>query len=65
MNILSEQLKGLQEKQVVGMRIIRAQEEERRRIARDIHDGPAQMLANIIIMTEICDKKRNRMILRE
>ena len=57
MNILSEQLKGLQEKQVVGMRIIRAQEEERRRIARDIHDGPAQMLANIIIMTEICDKK--------
>ncbi len=56
LNILTKQLKGIHEKQVVGMRIIQAQEEERRRIARDIHDGPSQILANIIIMAEICEK---------
>lgn len=35
-----------------GIRIIKAQEEERKRIAREIHDGPAQVLANIVMRTE-------------
>lgn len=34
-------------------KIISAQEEERRRISRQIHDGPAQALANFILLTEI------------
>lgn len=33
--------------------IINAQEEERRRISRQIHDGPAQALSNFILQTEI------------
>ncbi len=33
--------------------IIEAQEEERRKISRQIHDGPAQALANFILQTEI------------
>ena len=33
--------------------IIEAQEEERRKISRLIHDGPAQALANFILQTEI------------
>ena len=33
-----------------------AQEEERRRIAREIHDGPAQSVANIILRSEYCQK---------
>jgi two-component system sensor histidine kinase DegS len=33
--------------------IIEAQEEERRRISRQIHDGPAQSLSNFILQTEI------------
>jgi two-component system sensor histidine kinase DegS len=33
--------------------IIDAQEEERRRISRQIHDGPAQALSNFILQTEI------------
>jgi two-component system sensor histidine kinase DegS len=33
--------------------IIEAQEEERRKISRHIHDGPAQALANFILQTEI------------
>jgi two-component system sensor histidine kinase DegS len=34
-------------------RIIEAQEEERRKVSRLIHDGPAQTMANFILQTEI------------
>ncbi len=37
-------------------RVIKAQEEERRRVARDIHDGPAQMIANAILQLEIVER---------
>jgi len=40
----------------VGMKIIEAQENEKKRISRDIHDGPAQSLANIIYKTEYLSK---------
>lgn len=33
--------------------VINAQEEERRKISRQIHDGPAQALSNFILQTEI------------
>ena len=33
-----------------------AQEEERQRVARDIHDGPAQSLTNLSLKTEIIEK---------
>lgn len=35
---------------------LEAQEEERRRIAREIHDGPAQVLANAIFQVEYCQR---------
>lgn len=47
---------SIEEKQHLGKRIILAQEEERKRIARDIHDGPAQSLSNVIIKTELCER---------
>jgi two-component system sensor histidine kinase DegS len=34
-------------------KVITAQEEERRKISRQIHDGPAQALSNFILQTEI------------
>jgi two-component system sensor histidine kinase DegS len=34
-------------------KLIAAQEEERRKISRQIHDGPAQALSNFILQTEI------------
>ncbi|MDP4158852.1 MAG: sensor histidine kinase [Bacillota bacterium] len=40
----------------MGLRVIKAQEEERRRVAREIHDGPAQTLANIVLRLEIAQK---------
>jgi len=53
---LRGQLDTLQQRQGLGLRIIRAQEEERRRLARDMHDGPAQMLANVMLRAEICER---------
>lgn len=53
---ISGQLTDAAQKRNFASQIIKAQEEERRRVARDIHDGPAQTMANIIIQAEICEK---------
>lgn len=42
------------------VRIIQAQEEERQRLARQMHDGPAQSLTNFILQTEICQRQFDR-----
>jgi two-component system sensor histidine kinase DegS len=39
-----------------AMRIIEAQEGERQRLARQMHDGPAQSLTNLILQAEIVEK---------
>lgn len=41
-------------KMVMGIKILEAQESERKRIARDIHDGPAQHMANVVMKVDIC-----------
>lgn len=38
----------------IGIKILEAQENERKRIARDIHDGPAQHMANVVMKVDIC-----------
>ncbi|HOJ10204.1 MAG TPA: sensor histidine kinase [Clostridiales bacterium] len=38
----------------IGIKILEAQENERKRIARDIHDGPAQHMANVAMQADIC-----------
>ena len=50
----------LEERQQTGPRIVRAQEDERRRVARDIHDGPAQTMTNVILRAEICERLMDR-----
>lgn len=42
--------------QQMALSIIKAQEEERKRVAREIHDGPAQSMANIVMRAEFCQK---------
>jgi two-component system sensor histidine kinase DegS len=41
-------------------RIVQAQEEERQRLARQMHDGPAQSLTNFILQAEICQRLFDR-----
>jgi len=53
---LSQKIGEMQQVQQLGVSIIKAQEEERRRVARDIHDGPAQLMANIVMRAEFCLK---------
>lgn len=53
---ISTHLSDANQKQSFAAEIIKAQEEERKRVARDIHDGPAQTMANVIIQAEICEK---------
>jgi two-component system, NarL family, sensor histidine kinase DegS len=42
------------------IRIVQAQEEERQRLARQMHDGPAQSLTNFILQAEICQRLFDR-----
>jgi two-component system sensor histidine kinase DegS len=39
----------------IGIRILEAQENERKRISRDIHDGPAQAMANVVMKADITE----------
>lgn len=49
-------IEDAQQKQDFGLRIIEAQEEERKRVSREIHDGPAQMLANVMMRSELIER---------
>ena len=49
-------IESLQQSQIFGSKIIKAQEEERRRVSREIHDGPAQAMANIVFRAEVCER---------
>ncbi|NGQ95621.1 sensor histidine kinase [Brevibacillus sp. SYP-B805] len=53
---VGEALETAKQHQLMGIRIIQAQEEERKRVAREIHDGPAQSMANVVLRTEIVEK---------
>lgn len=57
---VNEIIEDAKEKQRFSLQIIKAQEEERLRISREIHDGPAQMLANILLRSEFIDQAYQR-----
>ena len=53
---VGEALADAKYKQDFAIRIIEAQEDERRRVSREIHDGPAQMLAHILLRSGLLEK---------
>jgi len=60
LNQVTRILESAKNRQQIGLKIILAQEEERKRIAREIHDGPAQSMANIVLRTEIAERMLNK-----
>lgn len=53
---MGEMIEDAKKKQEFGLKIIEAQEEERRKLSREIHDGPAQMLANVMLRSDLVDR---------
>lgn len=53
---IADHWEGIKARYQIGEKIIKAQEEERRRVAREIHDGPAQAMANVVLRAEICER---------
>lgn len=53
---MSTQVQEMKTRTLIGERVIRAQEDERRRVAREIHDGPAQSLAHLVLRAELCER---------
>ncbi|TVY09326.1 sensor histidine kinase [Paenibacillus cremeus] len=56
LNQVTRVLESAKNRQLLGLKIILAQEEERKRIAREIHDGLAQTMANVVLRTEITER---------
>ena len=50
-------LKDLPDRKKAGRLAIRMLDNERHRIAREIHDGPAQALANLLLKTVFCEQQ--------
>lgn len=46
----------LKPKSNMGLEFLKSQENEKKRISRDMHDGPAQTLANIILKAEFVEQ---------
>lgn len=59
LNDIFETIEDMNKKQSLGIKIIEAQEEERMRVSREIHDGPAQSMANVVLKAELCEKLLN------
>lgn len=57
-------IENINDKEIWGIKVLEAQELERKRIAREMHDGPTQNLSNLLLKTEVClkllDKDINR-----
>lgn len=53
---VNDMIEDAKEKSEFSLKIINAQEDERKRISREIHDGPAQMMANIFLRSELVER---------
>jgi two-component system sensor histidine kinase DegS len=49
-------LESVKNHQLLGLKILMAQEEERKRLARELHDGIAQTIANVVLRAEIAER---------
>lgn len=50
------ELESVNARYQVGQGILKGQEDERKRLAREMHDGPVQDMANLILKLDICER---------
>ncbi len=53
---LSTQIEDINTKHLLAVKVLESQEQDRKKIAREIHDGIAQNMSNIIIKAEVCNR---------
>ncbi|PYZ92776.1 histidine kinase [Salipaludibacillus keqinensis] len=56
LQLVSDMVADAEQMQQFGLKIIHAQEEERKKLSREIHDGPAQTMANVMLRSELVEK---------
>jgi two-component system sensor histidine kinase DegS len=54
--VITGQIEDAFKRQQLGIWLVQAQEEERRKIARELHDGPAQSLANLVMRLSLIER---------
>lgn len=59
-NRITKVLESAKNRELLGLKIILAQEEERKRIAREIHDSVAQSMAHLVLRTEYVERMLER-----
>ncbi|MBP2629715.1 MAG: degS [Firmicutes bacterium] len=53
---VATQMENVNQDKLFGPMVIKAQEDERLRVSREIHDGPAQLMANVIYRSSACER---------
>ncbi len=56
MQVMNEKYEKAMQKQEMGLKVFQSAENERRRLSRDMHDGPAQTLAHVLIRADLIEK---------
>jgi len=56
MQAMNEKYEKAMMKQQMGLKVFQSAENERRRLSRDMHDGPAQTLAHVLIRADLIEK---------
>lgn len=57
---VGEVVASAREQRALGLKIIEALEEERKRLSREIHDGPAQTLAQVLLGLDVVERVGKR-----
>jgi two-component system sensor histidine kinase DegS len=53
---VGEVIENAREQRAFGLKVIEAVEEERKRLSREIHDGPAQTLAQVLLGLDVVER---------
>lgn len=53
---LSTQIEDINNKHLMAVRVLESQEQDRKKISREIHDSIAQTMSNVVIKAEVCNR---------